>query len=33
MPKTGDITLIISSIAGIILIAMGSNMILSRDED
>lgn len=33
MPKTGDITLIISSIAGIILIAMGSKMILSKEED
>lgn len=33
MPKTGDITLIISSIAGIILIVMGSKMILSKDED
>lgn len=33
MPKTGDITLIISSIAGIILVVMGSKMILSKDED
>lgn len=33
MPKTGDITLIISSIAGIILIVMGSSMILSKEED